>query len=84
MINDCQIKTYDADRSATVPQQYRKGAYLLRALLRTPWLDRSKIVLIAMSVLATLKLGHNQERQRSRVNSLGATRSLSEVNSSCF
>jgi len=39
MINDCQIKTYDADRSVTAPQQYRKGAYLLRALLRTPWLD---------------------------------------------
>jgi len=37
MINNCQIKTYDADRSVTVAQQYRKGAYLLRALLRTPW-----------------------------------------------
>jgi len=35
MAYTCKIKTYDADRSVTVPQQYRKRAYLLRILLRT-------------------------------------------------
>ena len=67
MINNCKIKTYDAYRSMTVPQQYRKGAYLLRALLRTPWLDWS--IFVALTLVPPKNLIQWEYVRLSRANS---------------